>query len=62
MLRFRLRDFGAFADSAQFKRRALDAVEPGGLGLHLIERVFDEALYRPQAQGTELVLVKRLAL
>ena len=59
-LRFRLRDFGVPADSTRFKRRALDAVEPGGLGLHLIERVFDEALYHPQPLGTELVLVKRL--
>lgn len=59
-LRFRLRDFGAPADSTQFKRRALGEVEPGGLGLHLIERVFDEAHYRPQTPGTELVLVKRL--
>jgi anti-sigma regulatory factor (Ser/Thr protein kinase) len=59
-LRFRLRDFGAPADLSRFKRRALDEVEPGGLGLHLMERVFDEVLYQPQPLGTELVLVKRL--
>lgn len=59
-LRFRLRDFGVPANPAQFKRRELGEVEPGGLGLHLIERVFDEAHYHPQTLGTELVLVKRL--
>jgi anti-sigma regulatory factor (Ser/Thr protein kinase) len=60
MLRFRLRDFGVPADASQFSRRALEEVEPGGLGLHLIERIFDEALYYPQAVGTELLLIKRL--
>ena len=59
-IQFRLRDFGAPADSALFKKRPFDEVEPGGLGLHLIERIFDEALYRPQPLGTELVLLKRL--
>ena len=57
---FRLRDFGAPVDPAQFNRRPRDKVEPGGLGLYLIEHIFDEATYTPQAQGTELVLVKRL--
>ena len=57
---FRLRDFGAPVDPAQFNRRPLDQVEPGGLGLYLIEHIFDEAVYSPQPLGTELVLVKRL--
>jgi len=59
-LRFRLRDFGSPVDPVQFSRRPLDQVEPGGLGLYLIERIFDEAVYHPQPVGTELVLVKRL--
>ena len=57
---FRLRDFGAPVDPAQFNRRPLDRVEPGGLGLYLIEHIFDEVVYTPQAPGTELVLIKRL--
>ena len=57
---FRLRDFGAPVDPAQFNRRPLEQVEPGGLGLYLIEHIFDEVVYNPQPLGTELVLVKRL--
>ncbi|XHR29917.1 MAG: ATP-binding protein [Chthoniobacteraceae bacterium] len=58
-LRFRLRDFGVNpADPARFRRRPLEEVAPGGLGLHLIERVFDAAVYRPQTPGTELELTK----
>ena len=57
---FRLRDFGAPVDPAQFNRRPLAQVEPGGLGLYLIEHIFDEAVYSPQPLGTELVLVKRI--
>lgn len=59
-LRFRLRDFGGQIDPAQFDRRSLEEIAPGGLGLHLIERIFDEAVYTPQPQGTELVLTKQL--
>ncbi len=58
---FRLRDFGAPVDPAQFNRRPFEQVEPGGLGLHLIDRIFDEVTYRPQPLGTELVLVKRIS-
>lgn len=57
---FRLRDFGAPVDPARFTRRPLGRVEPGGLGLYLIEHIFDEMVYSPQPQGTELLLVKRL--
>lgn len=59
-LRFCLRDFGDPVDPEQFSRRALEEIAPGGLGLHLIERIFDEAVYHPRQIGTELVLVKRL--
>ncbi|MEI6561111.1 MAG: ATP-binding protein [Verrucomicrobiota bacterium] len=57
---FHLRDFGAPADPAQFNRRPLAQVEPGGLGLYFMERIFDEVVYTPQSPGTELLLVKRL--
>ena len=57
---FHLRDFGVAVDPAQFSRRPLEQVEPGGLGLYLIEHIFDEVVYIPQPLGTELMLVKRL--
>jgi len=60
ILRFRLRDFGEAADPTQFRRRSLEEVEPGGLGLHLMERIFDEAVYHPKSAGTELELIKRM--
>ena len=60
VLRFRLRDYGANrAEPSLFSRRPLGQVEPGGLGLHLIERVFDSAVYLPQERGTMLELTKR---
>lgn len=60
VLRFRLRDFGDAVDPAGFRRRPAEAVEPGGLGLHLMERIFDGAVYHPKAPGTELELTKLL--
>ena len=57
---FHLRDFGAPVDPAEFNRRPLTQVEPGGLGLYLMEHIFDEVVYTPQLPGTELLLVKRL--
>jgi len=57
---FYLRDFGAPVDPAQFSRRPLEQVAPGGLGLYLIEHIFDEVVYTPQSPGTEILLVKRL--
>ena len=61
-LRFRLKDFGAPADPAQFRRRPLGEIEPGGLGLHLMEHIFDRTTYLPQPRGTELELIKNLPL
>jgi len=57
---FHLRDFGAAVDPMQFNRRPLNQVEPGGLGLYLMEHIFDEVVYTPQSPGTALMLVKRL--
>ncbi|HEX8295463.1 MAG TPA: ATP-binding protein [Chthoniobacteraceae bacterium] len=55
---FRLRDFGAQCDPSKLEGRPLDLVQPGGLGLHLIKRAFDEVDYNLKRQGTELVLAK----
>ena len=39
--------------------RALDSIQPGGLGLHLIRTAFDHVDYRPKQNGMELVLTKK---
>jgi serine/threonine-protein kinase RsbW len=58
-VRFRLRDFGRQHDPGAIIARPIEAVQPGGLGLHLIRRAFDEVDYNLEKDGTELVLTKR---
>lgn len=55
---FRLRDFGTQCDPSCLQGRPLDLVQPGGLGIHLIRRAFNEVDYNLKRQGTELVLSK----
>ena len=58
-LRFRLRDYGEQGrEPAQWCGRALESIQPGGLGLHLIRSAFDHVDYRPKRNGMELVLTK----
>jgi anti-sigma regulatory factor (Ser/Thr protein kinase) len=57
-LRFRLRDYGVCGEPGQWCGRALEAVQPGGLGLHLIRTAFDQVDYRPKRKGMELVLTR----
>ena len=57
-VRFRLRDFGMQADPCRLQGRPLDLVQPGGLGIHLIKRAFDQVDYNLKKEGTELVLDK----
>lgn len=56
----RLRDFGKQCDPSKLQARPLEQVQPGGLGLHLIRRAFDEVDYVLKEEGTELVLTKNL--
>jgi anti-sigma regulatory factor (Ser/Thr protein kinase) len=58
-LEFRLRDFGAHGDPNSLQGRPLDMIQPGGLGLHLIRKGFDQVDYNLKREGTELVLVKQ---
>lgn len=58
-VRFRLRDYGAQHDPSKVITRPIDTVRPGGLGLHLMRKAFDEVDYHLQKEGTELVLTKR---
>lgn len=60
-IRLRLRDYAQIQpapDQLQPQRR--DVIKPGGLGVHLIRRAFDQVDYVLQSQGTELVLTKKL--
>ena len=57
---FRLRDYGTPCEAALLQGRPLELVQPGGLGIHLIRRAFDEVDYRKQKDGTELVLTRKL--
>ena len=57
-VRFRLRDYGAQCDPCRLNGRPLDLVQPGGLGIHLIRRAFNQVDYNLKPEGTELVLEK----
>jgi len=46
-----IRDFGAQVHPDTIKGRHLDDVKPGGLGVHIIKSVMDEAEYSPADDG-----------
>ena len=58
---FHLRDFGMQCEPSKLKGRPLDLVQPGGLGIHLIRRAFDQVDYHLKKEGTELVLAKHFS-
>ena len=60
-VRFRLRDYGTQCDPTKLQGRPLDLVQPGGLGIHLIRRAFNQVDYNLKKEGTELVLEKHVA-
>lgn len=57
-LRFRLRDFAGPLQMEKLQSRELDEVRPGGLGLHLMKRVFDHVEFKCCGDGTELTLTR----
>lgn len=59
-LRMRLRDYGERVVAPEMPGRSHEIIKPGGLGLHLIRKAFDEVNYLVKARGTELVLTKNL--
>jgi anti-sigma regulatory factor (Ser/Thr protein kinase) len=59
-LRFTLRDYGKPCDPLTIKGRNWDDIRPGGLGVSIIQEVFDRVEYAPQARGTKLTLEKLL--
>jgi anti-sigma regulatory factor (Ser/Thr protein kinase) len=55
-----LRDYGQQVLPNAMKGRSHGIIKPGGLGLYLIRRAFDEVDYLHKRRGTELVLTKNL--
>ena len=59
-LRIVLEDEAKQVDPSMIKSRDLDEVRPGGLGVHIIQQVMDEAKYEKREHGgMRLTLVKR---
>jgi sigma-B regulation protein RsbU (phosphoserine phosphatase) len=54
-----LRDFAPAIDPSRVKPRELDDVRPGGLGVHFIRSVMDEASFAPGPEGRGNVLRMR---
>jgi len=59
-LKIVLRDYGTPCDPERIKGRDLNEICPGGLGVHIIQRVFDHVEYEPLADGTRLTLERTL--
>lgn len=56
-----LEDLARQVDPSQIKSRNLDEVRPGGLGVHIIRQVMDEAIYEQRQEGgMRLTLLKKL--
>jgi len=60
-VKFRVIDFAEPVDTAAVRPRDLDDLRPGGLGVHLIRQVMDEAGFVPAPAGAGNVfeMVKR---
>jgi anti-sigma regulatory factor (Ser/Thr protein kinase) len=56
-----LRDYGKPCDPAKIHGRPLTEIRPGGVGVHIIRRAFDEVVYLPRARGTRLLMIKHPA-
>ena len=61
-LRIVIEDLGRQTEPEQIKGRDLDDIRPGGLGVHIIREVMDQAVYEKRpGGGMRLTLVKRLS-
>uniref|UniRef100_A0A7C4RYB3 ATP-binding protein n=1 Tax=Fervidobacterium pennivorans TaxID=93466 RepID=A0A7C4RYB3_FERPE len=56
-----LRDFGPKVDPTKIKPRDLDDIRPGGLGVYIIQRIFDITEFRNVSHGN-LLYLKRFFL
>jgi len=59
-VRFVLRDYGTPCDPKKIRSRDLEDIRPGGVGVHIIKKIFDTVKYEPQPRGTKLTLEKKL--
>ncbi len=59
-VRIVIEDDAEQVDPVQIKGRALEDIRPGGLGVHIIREVMDEAIYerRETGRGMRLTMVK----
>lgn len=57
-IRITVRDYGRQVDPAEINPRAIENVQPGGLGVHIIKTVMDEVVYSP-AEGGGMRLIMR---
>ena len=55
-LRIILRDYGTPCGNPKTYIRDLNEVRSGGMGVHIIQQVFDRVDYSPQPRGTRLTL------
>jgi anti-sigma regulatory factor (Ser/Thr protein kinase) len=56
-----LEDEAKQVDPSIIKSRDLDEIRPGGLGVHIIQQVMDEAVYEKRDEkGMRLTLIKRV--
>jgi serine/threonine-protein kinase RsbW len=56
-----IEDHARQVDPSKIRSRDLEAVRPGGLGVHIIREIMDEVVYEPRRdQGMRVVMTKRL--
>lgn len=60
-MRVCIEDHAKKVDPSKIKSRDLEAVRPGGLGVHIIQEIMDEVEYTPRDErGMRVTMVKRL--
>jgi anti-sigma regulatory factor (Ser/Thr protein kinase) len=63
-IRVEIRDWAKPIDPAKLPAKLpeadIDAIKPGGLGLHCMRRLMDEVTFTPLADGTLLTMVKKI--
>lgn len=61
-IRISIEDEAPAIDPSKIRSRDLDEIRPGGLGVHIIQTVMDQAVYEQRgAVGMRLTMVKRRA-
>jgi len=54
-----LRDFGPKVDPSKVKPRPLEEIKPGGLGVYIIQKIFDVMKFKDVDIGNLLILKKK---